>query len=79
MSVNRCVCANLTFTALKKTARTNNLDFEALRERTGCCRTCSMCEPYVKRMLATGKTSFEPGTIEVIAPAATGRDSASRR
>lgn len=79
MSVNRCVCANLTFTALKKTARTNNLDFEALRERTGCCRTCSMCEPYVRRMLVTGRTSFETDIAHATNATATSRDPGSRR
>ncbi len=60
MNVDRCVCANLTFVSLKQTARAEGLDFQGLRERTGCCRICNMCEPYVKKMLATGRTSFPP-------------------
>lgn len=55
--VTRCVCRDLPFENLLATARENELDFEALRDRTGCCTGCSMCEPYVRLTLATGRTA----------------------
>jgi bacterioferritin-associated ferredoxin len=58
MPVNRCICLDVTFETLKRIAITERLDFDALRERTGCCGECGMCEPYVRKMLKTGRTSF---------------------
>ena len=58
MSIDRCVCTNLTFSALKHTAEREALDFEGLTACTNCCRSCALCEPYVKQMLATGRTTF---------------------
>lgn len=58
MNVDRCVCFNLTFAQLKELARKESLDFEQLKERTQCCANCSMCEPYIRRMLSTGEVVF---------------------
>ncbi|MFG0276184.1 MAG: hypothetical protein ACF8QF_14125 [Phycisphaerales bacterium] len=55
-TVTRCVCRELEFADLLERARREHLDFHALRERTGCCTGCSMCEPYVRLTLATGRT-----------------------
>lgn len=60
MAVDRCVCHDLTFAALKRLADTERLDFETLRARTLCCTGCTMCEPYVRLMLETGRTDFPP-------------------
>jgi hypothetical protein len=58
MRVDRCVCVQVTFERLKAMADDGRLDFEALRARSQCCSACKMCEPYVRRMLLTGETSF---------------------
>lgn len=56
MGVSRCVCHDLPFVRLLEVARAESLGFAALRERTGCSSGCTMCEPYVRRLLATGAT-----------------------
>lgn len=58
--VNRCVCTGQTFAELKLRAEAIGRDFEALREQTGCAERCGLCEPYVRAMLRTGRTSFRP-------------------
>lgn len=58
MAVDRCACKNITFAALKKLADEGCLGFRDLCEKSGCCQNCSMCEPYILEMLATGKTLF---------------------
>lgn len=56
--VDRCVCQNITLTELKRLHEAEGLDLRGLTERTGCCRGCGLCEPYVRLMLKTGRTSF---------------------
>lgn len=58
--VTRCVCVDMTFAALLEIARAEDLEFERLCERTGCCRRCRACEAYVHLTLSTGKTAFAP-------------------
>jgi len=31
---------------------------DVLRDRFGCGRGCALCVPYIRAMLATGRTSF---------------------
>lgn len=59
MPVDRCVCFDITFAELRDAAQRDSLDFEQLRQRFGCGRGCSLCVPYVKLMLETGRTSFQ--------------------
>lgn len=59
MGVRACVCHELPFEWLLSLARREGLAFEALRDRTGCCTSCSLCEPYVREMLESGRTDFE--------------------
>lgn len=59
MAVTRCLCLNLTFVELHDLAQREGLDFNGLRDRSRCCTGCGMCEPYVRVMLNTGKTSFQ--------------------
>jgi len=66
MSVNRCVCMDLAFEELLSIARDNGLTYEELSARTGCGRGCGLCGPYVKLMLRTGRTSFEPMALPVL-------------
>ncbi len=58
--VNRCVCTGLSFADLKDRAERMGGGFEALRRETGCGEGCGLCEPYVRAMLRTGRTSFRP-------------------
>lgn len=60
MAVDRCACTNQKFSELKALAGKGDraLGFDALREKTGCCRRCNLCEPYVREMLRSGKTEF---------------------
>lgn len=58
--VNRCVCTGQTFAELKLRAESIAGDFDTLREQTGCAQSCGLCEPYVRAMLRTGRTSFRP-------------------
>ena len=57
--VNRCVCTDQSFAELKLRPEAEE-GFEALRERTGCAQRCGLCEPYVRAVLRTGRTSFRP-------------------
>lgn len=56
--VDRCVCQNITLTELKRLREAEGLDLRGLIGRTGCCRGCGLCEPYVRLMIETGRTSF---------------------
>lgn len=58
MAVTRCICHDRSFEELRSLAAAENLALEQLKERTGCCTGCGMCEPYVRLMLATGRTAF---------------------
>lgn len=58
--VNRCVCTGLSFVELKSRAQAAGGDLEAMRRETGCGEGCGLCEPYVRAMLRTGRTSFRP-------------------
>lgn len=58
--VDRCVCINITFEKLKSMHAEEGLDLEALKDRTGVCSGCAMCEPYIRTMLRTGETCFRP-------------------
>lgn len=66
MGVDRCVCHEVSFEQLKRLAESRGLDLEGLKRETGCCTGCSMCEPYVRLMLRTGRTDFEPLTSEQV-------------
>lgn len=56
--IDRCVCSDITFTELSRRARAGKLSLEQLCERTGCGSSCALCLPYLREMLATGRTSF---------------------
>ncbi len=58
MIVDRCVCTNQTFAALKRVRDRHGLDFDALCQKTECCRGCTMCAPYIREMIRTGRTTF---------------------
>lgn len=58
MSVTHCVCHNLSLEELKVLAARGGLDFEGLKAASKCSTGCGLCEPYVRLMLATGRTRF---------------------
>jgi bacterioferritin-associated ferredoxin len=64
MSVNRCICHNISFEKIREIAVKHEIDsLDELRAMDICSTRCKLCEPYLKQMLRTGETSFEPGLI----------------
>ena len=58
LAVNRCICADVPFTELKKLADTGIRDLEQLGRLTNCGKGCGTCIPYIRVMLATGQTDL---------------------
>ena len=64
--VDRCVCFGRPFdelyaiaTRLKVASTTSTMPtFEELQEETAFGLACRICNPYVRRMLRTGQTTF---------------------
>jgi NAD(P)H-nitrite reductase large subunit len=58
--VDRCVCANVTFATMKAHVEASGRggDVQSLRARFNCGAGCALCVPYVRAMLATGRTVF---------------------
>lgn len=54
--VDRCVCVGRPFAELLGLADKHGYSFEQLCQKTGCCRGCGFCAPYVKRVLLTRET-----------------------
>ncbi|MEX0944788.1 MAG: (2Fe-2S)-binding protein [Balneolaceae bacterium] len=62
MPVDRCICHNITFKEIKKIAEEQGLtSLEEIQIEKIASSKCKMCEPYVKEVLKSGKTSFKPG------------------
>ena len=57
--VDRCVCRGVSFAELKDLAERTGADLDGISERMGCASGCSMCVPYIQKMLESGETSFE--------------------
>ncbi|HEY7613419.1 MAG TPA: (2Fe-2S)-binding protein [Gemmatimonadales bacterium] len=58
VSVSMCLCRGVRFDALLPRARAGGWDLDALMRETGCGAQCGLCRPYLRRMLATGETTF---------------------
>lgn len=57
--VDRCVCFDRPFAELLAIAKkTSSTTLEALQEETEFGLACRICNPYVRRMLKTGQTTF---------------------
>ena len=57
--VDRCVCFHRPFAELLVIAvRTGAKTIEELQEHTEFGMACRLCNPYARRMLVTGQTSF---------------------
>jgi NAD(P)H-nitrite reductase large subunit len=60
--VDRCVCFNKTFAALKQVAdKTSAKTVQELQRHIDFGFSCLLCVPYVERMLATGEVEFPVG------------------
>ena len=73
MAVNRCICANIPFTELKKLADTGIRELEELGRLTNCGKGCGMCIPYIRVMLASGVTDLPVMTDRELERAAQSR------
>lgn len=59
MSVNRCVCFNVSFEKLKEIVEKYDCStVEELQEHIDFGLGCGMCCPYVEKMLNTGQIEF---------------------
>lgn len=59
--VNRCICSAISFDEVLEIAKEEKLStIEELREKKVCCVNCKLCEPYIKKVLSTGQTIFNP-------------------
>ncbi len=58
ITVDRCLCRAVPFARLLPGARDAGWDLEDLVRETGCGGQCGLCRPYLRRMLATGETTF---------------------
>jgi len=55
--VDRCVCHSVTFAELLRLNRAGH-DLASLQRNTGCGTSCSLCLPYIRAALVTGRTSL---------------------
>lgn len=59
MAVDRCICHKITFSEIKKIAEKNGYStIEELQKANISSTNCKLCQPYIKKMLKSGKTSF---------------------
>jgi bacterioferritin-associated ferredoxin len=56
--VTMCVCRRAPFAELLPRARAAGWGLAELIRETGCGAACGLCRPYLRRMLATGETTF---------------------
>ena len=61
--VDRCVCFNVGFVEMReylsqRPGLTGETALPVLGDRFGCGRGCALCVPYIRAMLATGRTAF---------------------
>lgn len=57
-----CVCHRRTFKELQTIALDLQLTtLQELVDHNWCGGGCTMCHPYVRKMLVTGETEFAPG------------------
>jgi bacterioferritin-associated ferredoxin len=59
MRIDRCYCCDVTFAKLAATAAQRGMrSLEELRSVVAFGSRCTLCHPYVRRMLRTGETVF---------------------
>lgn len=54
--IDRCICHEVTFAALRRLAE-GGADLPELQRRTGCGSSCGLCLAYLAKMLVTGETT----------------------
>lgn len=60
-SVRKCICHNRDFTEVKKYAEQKGYTtVEELQADRFCSCSCGLCVPYIRLMLKTGETEFDP-------------------
>ena len=62
--IARCVCRGMPFKAILPLARAGGWSLDDLMRETGCGAQCGLCRPYLRRMLATGETTFREILVE---------------
>ncbi len=69
MHIDRCYCFQKTFAELKTVAEaTGATHVAALQEHVVFGQQCTLCHPYVRRMLRTGTTVFHEVVTETDEP-----------
>lgn len=58
MAIDRCYCREVMFTRLKNLAAQHGAGVERLSALTGAGTGCGLCVPYIRVMLATGRTEL---------------------
>ena len=59
MEIDRCICVNTSFQMCKVFADSlSNPTLEDLEKELDVGCSCSLCRPYLKKMLETGQTEF---------------------
>lgn len=66
MNIDRCVCHQVPFETLRPIVEQlrasgmidDSTIFNQLRQQTKCSTDCSLCSPYIRRLIANGETSF---------------------
>ncbi len=60
LTVNRCVCMNVKFAAMKQWAseQDKQVTLDDLVQQFDCTKGCGMCKPYIEHMLETGDTEI---------------------
>lgn len=70
MHIDRCLCYQTTFAALRDVAAaTGSATVAELQAHADFGRRCGLCRPYVRRMLRTGATVFHEVVTEADEPA----------
>lgn len=69
MQVDQCVCRGVSFEEMLRLHREEGLSVQAIKARTGACRQCRRCEPYIHLTLATGRTEHPAVGVKAFAAA----------
>lgn len=68
--IDRCHCFGRTFAELRTIAeRTGAATVAGLQQHAAFGQRCTLCHPYVRRMLRTGETVFGEVVTEADEPA----------
>ncbi len=58
MAVDRCYCRDVKFSTIKEIAAREGAGIDRLGEITGAGTGCGLCRPYIRVVLATGRTEL---------------------